>query len=103
MPVHDWTLVGPGIFHDFHTAWIIHLKERLKGILPRGYYAMAEQHLGRKQGDVLALHASDPQEHPGVPEPPENGTVAVAEAPPKVSRTLEASPVGKGGRRTLTI
>ena len=22
MPVHDWTRVEAGIFHDFHTAWI---------------------------------------------------------------------------------
>jgi hypothetical protein len=103
MPVHDWTLVQPGIFHHFHTAWITHLSEALKPILPRGYYALAEQHLGRKQGDVLALHASDPDEHAKAPEPPHDGTVAVAEAPPKVSRRLEAFPAAKGGRRTLTI
>jgi hypothetical protein len=103
MPVHDWTLVEPCIFHHFHTAWITHLSETLKGILPKGYYARAEQHLGRKQGDVLALHATDPDEHTQVPEPPPGGTIAVAEAPPKVSRRLEASPAAKGGRRTLTI
>ena len=59
MQVHDWTRVEAGIYHDFHTAWIIHLKEALKGILPRGYYALAEQHLGRRQGEDIALHASD--------------------------------------------
>jgi hypothetical protein len=103
MAVHDWTLVQAGIFHHFHTLWIGHLAEALEGILPQGYYALAEQHLGRKQGDVLGLHASDPQEEPHVPEAPEDGTVAVAEAPPKVFRKLEAFPSGKGSRRTLTI
>jgi hypothetical protein len=39
--------VGAGIFHDFHCAWVIHLKESLnEGLLPDGYYAMAEQHRG---------------------------------------------------------
>jgi hypothetical protein len=103
MPVHDWTLVNAGIYHDFHTSWIIHLKESLKPLLPRGYYALAEQHLGRKQGDVLALHASDPQEVPDAPEPPEGGAVAVADAPPRVKHTLVAGSLGKAGRRTLTI
>ncbi|HEV3255720.1 MAG TPA: DUF4058 family protein, partial [Gemmataceae bacterium] len=47
MPVHDWTRVNAGAFHDFHSAWIIHLKEALNGgLLPEGYYAMAEQHAG---------------------------------------------------------
>jgi hypothetical protein len=103
MKVHDWRLVDAGIFHHFHLTWIAHLSESLKGILPRGYYALAEQHLGRKQGDVLALHASDPEERSEAPEPPEGGAVAVAEAPPKVHRTLVAPAVEKRGQRTLTI
>jgi hypothetical protein len=48
MPVHDWTRVPYGTFHDFHNGWIIHLKETLnRGLLPRGYYALSEQHAGR--------------------------------------------------------
>jgi hypothetical protein len=43
MPVHDWTRVDHGTFHDFHTRWIAHLTEALNGgLLPAGYYAMAE-------------------------------------------------------------
>jgi hypothetical protein len=103
MPVHDWTRVEAGIFHHFHLTWIAHLSEALKPILPRGYYALAEQHLGRKEGDVLALHASDPEVVSAPPEPPEGGAVAVAEVPPKVERTLVAPPVAKGVRRTLTV
>jgi hypothetical protein len=25
MPIHDWTRVGAGTFHDFHTTWIVEL------------------------------------------------------------------------------
>jgi len=43
MPVHDWTLVDAGIFHDFHTVWIGALRNVLsEGLLPEGYYALAE-------------------------------------------------------------
>jgi hypothetical protein len=60
MPVHDWTRVRPGTFHDFHGSWITHLKETLNGgLLPRGYYALAEQPAGDAWPDVLALEAED--------------------------------------------
>ncbi len=45
MPIHDWTRVDAGIFHDFHTVWIGYLRTALnEGLLPEGYYALAEQH-----------------------------------------------------------
>ncbi len=44
MPVHDWTRVSDGIFHDFHYSWVLETKRTLKrGLLPKGYYVMAEQ------------------------------------------------------------
>jgi hypothetical protein len=44
MPVHDWPRVEAGIFHDFHVAWIGELRKSLNsGLLPEGYYALAEQ------------------------------------------------------------
>lgn len=56
MPVHDWSRVKPGIFHDFHHAWIEEVKRTLNsGLLPRDYYAMAEQWSGQRELDVLAL------------------------------------------------
>lgn len=59
MPVHDWTRVHAGTFHAFHTAWVTHLSEALNGgVLPSGYYALPEQHLGRSIADVLTLHAA---------------------------------------------
>ncbi len=56
MPVHDWTRVDAGIFHDFHHAWIEEIKRALnRGRLPEGYYALAEQFAGGFGPDVLTL------------------------------------------------
>src|SRR2546430_14020106 len=89
MPVHEWTRVNAGTFHDFHSAWIIHLKETLNGgLLPEGFYALAEQHAGRVITDVLTLQA-------GEPEPlgrPRTGPVAMAEVPPRATPKAVASP-----------
>src|SRR5439155_22133095 len=85
MPVHDWTRVEAGIFHAFHVAWIPEIQKSLNGgLLPEGYYALAEQHVGRSIADVLTLHASQaPIERPPrrLPPPPATGGTAVAEAP----------------------
>ena len=59
MPVHDWKRVDAGIFHDFHVTWTVALRNALnEGLLPQGYYALAEQHAGQTIGDLLTLHAS---------------------------------------------
>src|SRR5439155_18059038 len=59
MPVHDWSRVPHGTFHDFHVTWVPLLKGVLNGgVLPAGYYAMAEQVAGVIP-DVLALQAID--------------------------------------------
>ena len=34
MAAHDWTLVGAGIFHDFHNAWITEIRNALNGGIP---------------------------------------------------------------------
>ncbi|MFN0056759.1 MAG: hypothetical protein ACKV0T_31835 [Planctomycetales bacterium] len=82
--MHDWTRVEAGIFHAFHTTWIPEIQKTLNGgLLPEGFYALAEQHVGGSIADVLTLHAS-----PATAEPPSNlpltGGVGLAEAPPKV-------------------
>ncbi len=101
MPLHDWTRVSAGTFHDFHNAWITHLRDALNGgLLPRGFYAQGEQHVGQIQTDVLTLHAGR------VPVANGGGGVAiVAEAPPRVSRKVAASEAAaaRAARRTLTI
>ncbi len=103
MPVHDWTRVEAGIFHDFHTVWTGTLRSALnEGLLPDGYYALAEQHAGRTVADILTLHtSSEPVETAWLP--PDTGGIALAEAPPRVRRkqTVEAAAVGR--RRSLAI
>jgi hypothetical protein len=102
MPVHDWSLVTAGTFHDFHNAWIIHLKEVMNsGLLPPGYYAQSEQHTSLGIADILTLQrvTSPP------PAPPPTGSLAVAEAPPKVRRRVAFTPeaAARALRRTLAV
>jgi Protein of unknown function (DUF4058) len=103
MPVHDWTRVNAGTFHHFHTSWITHLAEALNGgVLPAGYYAMAEQHLGRRAiADVLTLEVENGHHE----LPSASGPVALAVSPPKVGRRVVASPNAtyRLNRRTLTV
>ncbi len=63
MPIHDWTRVIPGTFHDFHHEWISSLKRSLNaGVLPSNYYAMTEQIAGGLGPDVLMLESEEPLE-----------------------------------------
>ncbi len=80
MPVHDWTRVDAGLFHDFHQGWIIALRNALNtGGLPPGYFALAEQAIKGPIPDVLTLKL-----FPGTAEPSGGAaTLAVAEAPPR--------------------
>ena len=48
MPIHDWTRLEPGDFHDFHQCWVVEIRNALnRGLLPPEYMAMAEQVTGR--------------------------------------------------------
>ena len=56
MPIHDWTRVHAGIFHDFHHEWISTIRRSLtSGLLPSEYYALAEQQAAGFGPDVLTL------------------------------------------------
>src|SRR5947208_5074826 len=64
MPIHDWTRVDAGIFHDFHHEWISTLRRSLNaGLLPPDHYALAEQIAGGLEPDkakaVVIHHISD--------------------------------------------
>ncbi|MBX9679801.1 MAG: hypothetical protein K2X38_13645 [Gemmataceae bacterium] len=60
MPIHDWTRVSAGTWHDFHVAWIAELRNVLnERVLPAGYYAQAEQMVGAMGPDVLALETDE--------------------------------------------
>jgi hypothetical protein len=56
MPVHDWTRVYAGLFHDYHQTWSIYIKNALNaGLLPKGLTALVEQKTGTKEPDVLSV------------------------------------------------
>src|SRR5205809_2677996 len=103
MPVHDWTRVSDGTFHDFHYPWVLEIKRALKrGLLPEGYYVMAEQ-LGGDLGapDVLALQATAKEPDS---EGPLTGTATLAESPPAVHAraTITRDPYARR-QRTVVI
>jgi len=82
MPIHDWTRVDAGIFHDFHLSWIAELKRSLNcGLLPPEYYALAEQTMGGLSPDVLTLER--PVSGSLGAESAASGGIAVATAPPR--------------------
>jgi hypothetical protein len=103
MPVHDWTRVSAGTFHDFHYSWVLEIKRALKrGLLPKGYYVMAEQ-LGGDLGapDVLTLQAVSTKKEP---ESPLAGTATLTETLPIVhARTTIARDAYARLQRTLVI
>src|SRR3954466_14585905 len=103
MPVHDWTRVSDGTFHDFHYSWVLEIKRALKrGLLPEGYYVMAEQ-VGGDLGspDVLTLQAAGKQPEP---ENPLSGTATLTASPPLVSArtSIPRDPYARR-QRTLVI
>jgi hypothetical protein len=103
MPVHDWTRVSDGTFHDFHYSWVLEINRALmRGVLPKGYYVMAEQ-LGGDIGapDVLTLQAAGakPESEGGLP-----GTATLTETPPVVhARTRIARDSYARLQRTVVI
>src|ERR1700688_1301557 len=103
MPVHDWTRVSDGPFHDFHYSWVLEIKRALKrGLLPEGYYVMAEQLGGDlKAPDVLTLQAAARQTHDNGPI---SGTATITESPPIVPprATIARDPYARL-QRTLVI
>lgn len=90
MPLHDWTRVNAGTYHDFHNSWIFVLKRTLNaGLLPPSFYALSEQIAGETGPDVLTLQSRGAAHGDSSPIPA--GATALAEAPPKVSYTASLS------------
>jgi len=109
MPIHDWTRVDTGCFHDFHTMWLVAIRIALKRILPAGYSVMTEQRTPDFEVDVITLKTPSPSNA----DSNGNGTysngwteggISLASAPPKVqfTRTL-ASPRSDHTHRWITI
>jgi Protein of unknown function (DUF4058) len=80
MPIHDWTRVDAGLFHDFHQDWTIEIRRALNaGRLPPGYIALTDQQISGPIPDVITLNRGPKKS--GKPEPA--GGLAVATTPPK--------------------
>ena len=78
MPIHEWARVSAGTFHDFHQGWTIEIRNKLNsGVLPDGYYAMADQRVSGPEPDIVALRLRGPE--------PKGGLV-VAETAPRIQR-----------------
>jgi hypothetical protein len=59
MPVHDWTRLEAGDFHNFHQCWVVAIRDALNGgLLPPEYMAMAEQVTGGSILDEVVLLGS---------------------------------------------
>jgi hypothetical protein len=87
MPVHDWTRVDAGIFHDFHHEWIATIKHALNRALKgTDYYALAEQFAGGLGPDVLTLKLPVPRGMKArkADRPHPSSAVALAVSPPPV-------------------
>ncbi len=99
MQIHDWTRVTAGTFHHFHSLWIADLSRSLnEGLLPSGFYSMAEQHAGHTVPDILTLTSAEWTTHDRVEssredydfgghsdDNPPQGAVVLADAPPQVT------------------
>jgi hypothetical protein len=95
MPIHDWTRVDAGLFHDFHQDWTIELRRSLNaGRLPPGFIALVEQRTGGPIPDVLTLSRRPRDTATGEPA----GGLAVATAPPKARFVVEGEEDTYAGR-----
>jgi Protein of unknown function (DUF4058) len=89
MPMHDWTRVKSGTYHNFHVLWMSNITNRLNaGLLPSGYFAMTEQIIGKPETDVVALQTSSRSK----PKTKRKGGVAVAPFRPKTRFVMAISP-----------
>lgn len=88
MPIHDWTRVESGLFHDFHQAWTVSIRNALNaGRMPKGYYAFVEQRVNGPEPDVIAVETG----RKGKPRPKPGGGTAVLN-PPRARVVQEIEP-----------
>jgi hypothetical protein len=92
MPIHDWSRVDAGLFHDFHQSWISQLRSALnQGILPGSYYALIEQYTGSIEPDILTLHSRfGTWPTPPLSGDPLAGVTTLLDSPPEVDVIQQA-------------
>jgi hypothetical protein len=65
MPIHDWTRMEAGDFHDFRLGWVVRIADALNGgLLPPGYIARLEPVTGRSIPDAVASQLHEPEGEP---------------------------------------
>jgi hypothetical protein len=88
MPIHDSTRVSAGLFHHFHQQWAVSICNALNATrLPKGFYALLEQHAAGVIPDVITLQRGP--KPPTTNDPP--GAIAIAASPPKTRFVSQAS------------
>jgi Protein of unknown function (DUF4058) len=104
MPIHDWTRVDAGLFHDFHQTWTVALRNALNaGVLPADYFALVEQRIRGPIPDVLTLRLSEQADDRRTGGSGATG-LAVAAVPPRaavVRRSVAGAYADKANRVTV--
>lgn len=79
MPIHDWSRVEHGLFHDFHQAWTIEIRNALNGgVLPPQFFALAEQFVSGPIPDVVTL-----QRRGASSQSADGNSATLADSPPQ--------------------
>jgi hypothetical protein len=103
MPIHDWTRVDAGLFHDFHQSWAVALRNRLNaGALPSDYFALVEQNIHGPIPDVLTLRLSPGSDRVVDRGPEGGGGIAVAARVPR-TRLMQRAEVAAYLRKASRI
>jgi hypothetical protein len=94
MPIHDWSIVEPTIYHHFHQAWSLTICNTLNsGLLPPGYSALVEQYAAGVVPDVVTLQGKGS----GSGKPMRSGGVVVT-ATPKARHVIRSQAILLGRR-----
>jgi hypothetical protein len=100
MPMHDWTRVDAGIYHHFHGRWLYAIAAALnQGVLPAGYFALADQVVQPFEPDVISLKTEA-----GNGSHPAAGGTRRSATPPAVGVTEVAHRrARKAGQRRVSV
>jgi hypothetical protein len=100
MPVHDWTRVDEGVYHDLHLSWNAALLKALNGgLLPSDYYALTGCGNGPLRPDPL--NPAQPAER--LPEAGDLGELTAADLPEFAFRSSAFGNFYVSKRRTLRV
>ena len=67
MPIHDWTKVPSGIFHDFHHTWISDLSDAVNKLLSADFYALITRPERQRIADDPFVVSTSAQENEFIP------------------------------------